>query len=249
MASQRDQIRKKAIEILKDNPRGMRWMEMLRALYSEFPNTPKNSISGATYNLYALFPEKVYKPSRGVWKFRGADEPIDQITPVSPKALKEDDFYASFADWLKNELGECTEAVAFGGNALSRKWGTPDVIGIYRPNKRDVVQFHPEVISAEVKISPYESVTAFGQAIAYRLFSSKVYVVQPNTATPEDLDRLEALCLLFGVGLVLFSPDVTNPDFTIRTRAQRYVPDMFWVNEFADKLYTADKEVFNKLFG
>lgn len=76
-----------------------------------------------------------------------------------------------------------------------------------------------------------------------------MYVVQPETISAEDLDRLEAICILFGVGLVLFTPDVNNPNFTIRARAQRFTPDMFWVNEFADKLYVANKEVFNKLFG
>jgi hypothetical protein len=73
--------------------------------------------------------------------------------------------------------------------------------------------------------------------------------VEPITLSPADLDRLEALCLLFGVGLVLFTPDVQNPNFTIRTRAQKFSPDMFWVNEFADKLYSVNKEAFKLLFG
>jgi hypothetical protein len=42
--------------------------------------------------------------------------------------------------------------------------------------------------------------------------------------------------VLFGVGLVLFDVDKTNPRFSIRVRAQRFSPDMFYVNEFAERL-------------
>jgi hypothetical protein len=51
------------------------------------------------------------------------------------------------------------------------------------------------------------------------LFSAKSYVVMPNTISPEDYGRLEALCMLFGIGLVVFNPDVEEPDFFIRVRA------------------------------
>jgi hypothetical protein len=55
--------------------------------------------------------------------------------------------------------------------------------------------------------------------------------------------------LLFGIGLVLFQPDIEQPDFEIRVRAQRYYPDMYYVNEFADRLYQIDPSLFNQLFG
>jgi hypothetical protein len=51
------------------------------------------------------------------------------------------------------------------------------------------------------------------------------------------------------VGLVLFDLDIKKPNFSIRSRAQKYTPDMFWANEFADKLYSVNKEAFEKLFG
>jgi len=71
----------------------------------------------------------------------------------------------------------------------------------------------------------------------------------PNTISPEDYGRLEALCMLFGIGLVVCNLDVQDPDFSIRVRAQRYSPDMFYVNEFADRLYQLDPSTFNQLFG
>ncbi|MCX6133014.1 MAG: hypothetical protein NTU47_04280 [Ignavibacteriales bacterium] len=249
MPSKRESIRKKAIELLKANPEGLRWTELLKGLQKALPDIVPKTIAGSTWNLDLVAPDQVYKPARGLWKYKGkeTDEVVEEV--VVPASVKEENFYAPFAEWIKNELGECTEAVAFGGNSLSKKWGTPDVIGVYRPRKRDVVQFDPEVLSAEIKVSAQDPTTAFGQAIAYRLFSSKVYIVEPVTLSPADLDRLEALCLLFGVGLVLFTPDIQNPNFTIRTRAQKYNPDMFWVNEFADKLYSVNKDAFSLLFG
>ncbi len=55
--------------------------------------------------------------------------------------------------------------------------------------------------------------------------------------------------MLFGVGLVLFELDKDNPQFEIRMRAQRVSPDMFYVNEFADRLKSHDPDTFQKLFG
>ena len=58
----------------------------------------------------------------------------------------------------------------------------------------------------------------------------------PASMTLEDQSRLEALCMLFGVGLVLFALAPKAPDFQIRVRAQKFTPDMFYVNEFAERL-------------
>ena len=90
---------------------------------------------------------------------------------------------------------------------------------------------------------------AFGQAIAYRLFAARSYVVMPSTMSEEDESRLESLCLLFGVGLVLFDPYAADPVFHIRVRAQRFSPDMFYVNEFASRLHWLDAAKFHCLLG
>lgn len=71
----------------------------------------------------------------------------------------------------------------------------------------------------------------------------------PDTIGADDYARLEALCMLFGIGLVLFKPNVDDPAFSIRVRAQRFSPDMFYVNEFADRLYQVNPDAFNQLFG
>jgi len=248
MTTQGNLIRNKAVELVKNNPRGLRYSELMRELHNIFTDVPPKSIPASVWNLDVTRSKEIYKPTRGLFKYRlSEEEEISQVEKLPPM-LREEDFYQPFANWLRDELGECSEAVALGANYLGKKWGTPDVIAIYKPSTRDVIKFQSEVISAEIKINPSEPITAFGQAVAYRLFSSNVYLVEPSSLTPEDQDRLEALCILFGIGLILFDLDPEKPNFRIRVRAQRYNPDMFYVNELADKLYNARKDVFDKLF-
>jgi hypothetical protein len=180
------------------------------------------------------------------------DEPDDKTlttTTAGGVKLREADFYDPFAQWLKNDLDEATTVAALGGAGLKSKWGTPDVVGVYKPLASNLIKFPLEIISAEIKIDPQTPVVAFGQAVAYRLFSTKTYIAEPSTISEEDLSRLEALCMLFGVGLILFDLNSTNPAFRIRMRAQRFSPDMFYVNEFADRLRLHNHEMFETLFG
>ena len=122
------------------------------------------------------------------------------------------------------------------------------MIGVYKPLASNIIKFPLEIVAAEIKIDPQTPVVAFGQAVAYRLFATKCYVVMPDRISDEDLSRLEALCMLFGVGLVVFALNPKSPDFSIRVRAQRYSPDMFYVNEFARRLHQYDPGLFEDLF-
>jgi hypothetical protein len=142
-----------------------------------------------------------------------------------------------------------TTVSSLGGSGQRTKWGTPDVVGVYKPVASDLIKFPLEIVAAEVKVDPQTSVVAFGQAAAYRLFAARSYVVMPSTIDKEDLSRLEALSMLFGIGLVVFDPEPDNPRFQIRVRAQRFSPDMFYVNQFADGLRRHDPNVFEALFG
>ncbi len=248
MVTKTDLIRDKAVELIKANLEGLRYAELQRQLQNYFPDASLDKIANSMWNIHTTRSKEIYKPSKGLFKYRFSDEQELVEKEKPPPALNEEDFYEPFANWLKSDLGECSEATALGANYLGKKWGTPDVIGIYKPSTRDVIKFQPELISAEIKINPSEPITAFGQAVAYRLFSSKVYLVEPSSMVPEDQDRIEALCILFGIGLILFDLNPQSPNFRIRVRAQRYNPDMFYVNEFADKLYNMRKDVFDRLF-
>jgi hypothetical protein len=59
----------------------------------------------------------------------------------------------------------------------------------------------------------------------------------------EDIARLDALCLIFGIGLILFNAkNPAMPEFDIRVRAARHEPDMFYVNQ---KMKLVEDELFN----
>lgn len=45
------------------------------------------------------------------------------------------------------------------------------------------------------------------------------------------MSRLDTLSRIFGIGLILFNARTPKePDFTIRVRAAKHDPDMFYVN-------------------
>jgi hypothetical protein len=117
------------------------------------------------------------------------------------------------------------------------------VIGIRAARASDIVKFSTEIVSAEVKTDSSDLITAFGQACSYKLFSHKSYMVVPCQSSVEDVARLDALCRIFGIGLILFdatAPD--NPDYQIRVRASKHEPDMFFLNRCL-------KTIEDKLFG
>jgi hypothetical protein len=249
------QIKELAKSIIASNPGGIRYSALVDQICQKSPETPKNTVHGSVWNLDALFPNEIAKPSRGLFTPAGkpSNEAVEigsteQVAATGVK-VKESDFYEPFADWLKNDLDEVTAVAPLGGAGLKSKWGTPDVVGVYKPRASNLIKFGLEIVSAEIKIDPQAPVVAFGQAVAYRLFSTKTYIAMPTTLTEEDESRLESLCMLFGVGLVLFDLDSDSPQFKIRVRAQRFPPDMFYVNEFAERLKLHDDETFEKLFG
>lgn len=240
------EIRERAKQIIATCQSGIRYKELVRQIKSEHPETPENTIVGSVWDIDRKFPELIRKPSRGLFVPVTGSE---SFPSAGVSTFKEQDFYKPFAEWLRNELDEVTVAVALGGAGMKSKWGTPDVVGVYKPLPSHRIKFGLEIVSAEIKLEPTEAVTAFGQAAAYRLFSAKSYVVMSSAIGAEDYARLESLCILFGVGLVLFDPnDAQSPNFAIRVRAQRFWPDMFYVNEFADRLYQTNPDVFNELF-
>ncbi len=239
------EIQAEAVNIIAAYPGGIRYSDLVNAIQEISPETPRNTISGSVWNLDTLRPDAVRKPSRGLYQPARSDGQVEELKP--PK-VKEEEFYEPFAEWLKNELDEVTDVVALGGASFRAKWGTPDVLGVYKPLASNLIKFPIEIVSAEVKVNPTEAITAFGQAAAYRLFSAKTYIAMADSIPQDDLSRLESLCMLFGVGLVLFSLSPKDPKFRIRMRAQRFSADMFFVNELADRLRSQDPETFEKLF-
>jgi hypothetical protein len=249
------QIKAVAKQKLAQVPEGIRWTKLVNEIKAEYPETPINTIWGCTNSLFKEDTD-VVKVSRGIYALAST-----KVTPMMSgelvesggaaelqKPTYEKDFYQPFAEWLRDGLEEVTEALAIGGNIFKGKWATPDVIGVLRPMRGDPVKFEPQIVSAEVKTDPSQPVIAFGQAISYRLFSHKSYLVLPNSISDDDLDRMIALSTTFGLGLVTFSVDVDNPDFKLEVRATLSSPDMVYVNQMATQLNAYDKKGFDRLF-
>jgi len=249
MATIGNKIKDRAIEIIRSEPTGIRYSVLVNRLHNEHPEWKLNTIHGNVWNLDVLFPSKITKPARGVWIAAEFQEKEAQPEPAiveeeaKEAALGEDQFYEPFADWLKNELEECTKTIALGGNRFRDKWGTPDVIGIREPGRSDIIKAPTEIVSAELKIDKFSLIVAFGQACAYKLFSHRSYIVIPRDSSEEDIARLDVLCRTLGVGLILFNAaNPSAPQFEIRVRAAKHEPDMFYVNRY---MKLVEKELFS----
>ncbi len=232
----RQRIINKAIELLQGRPQGLRFSELARLLRDELQDIKPNNIPATLVNLENLANGVIVKPAKGIFKHYSFDTPFSIETPgIEPfqiTATREEDFYEPFALWLVEELEECSKAIKLGGSRFRDKWGTPDVIGVLIPKPSDIIKFPAEIVSAEIKIDTNGLITAFGQACAYKLFSHKSYIVVPQAASEDDISRLDSLCLIFGIGLIVFNHlNPSEPNFTIKTRAAIHQPDMFYVNK------------------
>jgi hypothetical protein len=242
--TKREKITLKAKEILAANPSGVRFSELVRSLQEAFPGEAYGNFTGAIWNLDSRFPSEIYKPSRGLFRLTQfkSDEPaaitVEPVETVQVAGkIREADFYEAFANYLVQDLEECTKAIPLGGSMFGAKWGTPDIFGIFKARESDIFKASLEVVVAEVKTDCSQPITAFGQACAYRLFAHKSYLVVPRDSQKEDIDRLDALCVISGIGLILF--DTTNvqfPDFEIRVRAAKHEPDAFYINSYLKRI-------------
>ena len=238
MGTKREKITSKAIDIIKSTPEGIRYSELVRKIQEQFPDILVNTIHGTIWNLEVHRPNEVYKPARGLFRHTSFAEIEIEEKEQEPslehrKTAREENFYSPFADWLVNELEECTKAIFLGRNRFKDKWGTPDVIGIRETRKSDIIKLPTEIVSAEIKIDTGNLIVAFGQACSYKLFSHKSYIVIPENSPEEDIARIDALSRGFGIGLILFdNSNSKTPQFEIRVRAAKHEPDMFYVNKY-----------------
>jgi len=238
MSTSTGKVIAKARELLLGATDGIRYAQLHKKIVTAFPDIPPNTVHGALHKFRTDLPAEIYQPSKGLYRHvKFKEEVPTSETPLPPKPaapkVKEEAFYEPFADWLVNELEECTNAIAVGGNTFKDKWGTPDVIGIREAKRGDLIKPPTEIVTAEIKLDLNGLITAFGQCCSYKLFSHRAYIVVPKNAADEDISRLDALSRIFGIGLILF--DATNPkepDFTIRARAARHEPDVFYVNKY-----------------
>ncbi|MBC7330154.1 hypothetical protein H5T88_07330 [bacterium] len=246
--TKKELVYQKAREILKAHPSCLKYSQLFKKLTEALPDISRNTIAGSLHRIRLDILEgkitDIEIPDKGLYCFREG-KPPPPPPPTPPPSVKETDFYKPFAEYLINELEECTRATPLGGSIFGDKWGTPDVIGVYKFSPLDPIQPPIEVISAEIKVDTNQLITAFGQACAYKLFSHKVYLVIPRTAG-EDISRIESLCMRFGIGLITFDLNPCEPNFQIRTRASKSEPDYFYLNKYLKKL---SEKAIKELFG
>jgi len=132
-----ERIRATALSLLDVHPNGLRYSELQRKIKETDNDFKPNTISGCTWDLDVQYPNEVYKPSRGLFRLKKYREtntveqppslhPTDQQPPlVSPSEIspvKEEDFYCPFAEWLKNEIEDVTDAIPLGRNKFKDRW-------------------------------------------------------------------------------------------------------------------------------
>ena len=238
----RDKILKIAREILNEHPDGLRYTDLREAIKNRDKTLNRNTIGGAISVVSSRGNYKgIEQISRGF--YRSSQSKITLDEDDNNRTIKEESFYKPFSDWLVEELQEADKAVELGGRKFNDKWATPDVIGKRQSKLSDIVQMPVEIVSAEIKADKNQLITAFGQACAYALFSHKIYLVIPESASEEERSKLDFLCQVFGIGLIMFnSNNIVNPNLRIRIRAQRKEPDYFYVNKYMRYI---EKELFS----
>lgn len=252
-----DDIINLALKKLDENVNGLRWADLYSAIRTEYPNMKNGTIVSGIRKFYKKNTSSVYKPDKGLYKLLKYQNDNSQNTGIQSSqsstipsstnqmtSTKEEDFYESFSAWLVNDQEECTKAKELGGNIFGGKWGTPDVIGVSKSLPTDIIEKDIEITSVEIKLAQNELITAFGQACSYKLFSHKVYLVIPQQSNSEEILRLDSLCYLFGIGLVLFDNTNSNmPNYQLKNRAQKGEPDNYYLNKNIEKA----KDFFNEL--
>jgi len=260
-----ERILQEAIEIIGRYPTGIKYSQLTAAVAAALPDANKSYIQGCIWNLQVTHPDRVEKPSRGLFvpvpsgiAPTTLTDAQEAVAPVPPEPAKNDGkprgeerLYEPFANWLKEDEEVVNHVGVLGGNfGKGTKWQAPDVVGVNRPSASDIVKFPIEIVTAEIKDDGGDEVTAFGQAMSYRLFSHKVYVVVSKST--RELERLEALCIVHGIGLATFDSSLKFERVTV---PQPGTPDVYYMNEFVGKVKDKDKgkdkvgSLFSDLFG
>ena len=61
-------INAKAFELLEQHPEGLRWSELLSKIKESDHTLHPKTVNGCVWKLVEKFPEKVYKPSKGLFR-------------------------------------------------------------------------------------------------------------------------------------------------------------------------------------
>jgi hypothetical protein len=62
------QIYEIIFKLLEKNPNGLRWSELILKIKETNPNFHPKTVNGCVWKLVEKFPDKVYKPSKGLFR-------------------------------------------------------------------------------------------------------------------------------------------------------------------------------------
>ena len=65
-----ERINATALALLGRNPDGLRWTELRRKIEAADPSFHPKTVNGCVWKLVENFPDKVYKPSKGLFRLR-----------------------------------------------------------------------------------------------------------------------------------------------------------------------------------
>lgn len=63
-------INAKALQLLAQHPEGLRWSELIAKLKASNPKWHPKTVNGCVWLLAEKFPDKVYKPEKGLFRLR-----------------------------------------------------------------------------------------------------------------------------------------------------------------------------------
>jgi len=239
-----DDYRKKALEILgrDEFKEGLRFSKLVEMIVDDL-KANSNTVNGAIYNLPNIMQDIVSRPQRGLFILKKNVGTIlvkkEEVAAKYSDTFKEQDVYEPAKEYLLSR-GECTHAEVIGGSILGKKWGTPDIIGSIRVSTDAVYRPPLELVAIEAKGVNYSPVEALGQAMAYKLFAHRTWLILPET---DDIDRIEGIAKSANIGLVVFN--YKNKQFLFETlnRPTAGNPDAEEVNTM---LVTLKEKELNK---
>ena len=63
-----ERINAKAFELLEQHPEGLLWSELLSKIEASDHNFHPKTVNGCVWKLVQRFPDKIYKPSKGLFR-------------------------------------------------------------------------------------------------------------------------------------------------------------------------------------
>lgn len=240
-------------------PRGLPFAKLRIAVQKEYPkesiyNDSEKTTSNIASAVNALkragdvakvSPSKMSEDGRVEKKTRWAlsrHQNDDKISArvaeqgFSPDRSRESHFYAPT---VTAALGQdiLTAATVIGGALTNWAYGTPDIVGIIQPSSLvRPLSLPSEVVAIEIKHGTklHSLVTGLAQAIRYKRFAHRGYLVVHPHGEGKIPNWLEGQCRHSGVGLCELDADEAT--LRIIADAPSNTPDLRLLSEFIRKL-------------